>query len=90
MIAYKYISYVGMFTKTILVIPTVYACVSFMVAENEDFPFTINNSMYAAIAAISIPTIMLLFINIVNFNIFLRENNPFSQLPFVCSITQND
>ena len=34
MIAFKYISYVGMLTKTILFIPTVYACASFIMANS--------------------------------------------------------
>ena len=90
MIIYKYIAYVGIFTKTILFIPTVYACISFILAKNSDtFPMTISSTVYGAIATLSIPTLILLFINTIDFDIFLRENNPFSSLPFVCSVSQN-
>ena len=78
MIIYKYIAYLGIFTKTILFIPTVYACVSFVLAGSDDFPMTISSTVYGVIATLSIPTLILLFINTINFNIFLRENNPFS------------
>lgn len=88
MIIYKYITYVGIFTKTILFIPTVYACVSFILANSTDFPITISSSVYGVIATLSVPTFILLSINTINFNIFLRENNPFSELPFVCSVSQ--
>jgi heme/copper-type cytochrome/quinol oxidase subunit 2 len=72
MIAYKYISYVSIFTKTILFIPTVYACVSFVMANSDNFPMSISGSLYGIIATLSIPTIILLFINTINFDIFLR------------------
>lgn len=89
-IVYKYIAHVGIFTKTILFIPTVYACVSFILANSDSFPMQISPSIYGAIAGLSIPTLFLLIINTINYNIFLRENNPFSSLPFVCSVSQNE
>jgi hypothetical protein len=72
MIAYKYISYVGILTKTILFIPTIYACLSFIMANSESFPMTISNALFGPIAALSVPTLILLFINTINFSIFLR------------------
>lgn len=72
MIAYKYIAYVGILTKTVLFIPTVYACVSFIMANSDSFPMDITGTLYGAIATLSIPTIVLLFANTINFSIFLR------------------
>ena len=72
MIAYKYISYVGILTKTILFIPTVYACTSFIMANSESFPMTISGSLLGPIAALSVPTLILLFVNTIIFSIFLR------------------
>lgn len=89
MIIYKYIAYLGIFTKTVLFIPTVYASVSFILADSDTFPINISPSVFGAVATLSIPTLILLFVNTINYNIFLRESNPFSSLPFVCSVSQN-
>ncbi len=89
MLAFKYISNVGILTKTVLFIPTVNACVSFIMANSSTSAIQISSTLYGAITVISIPTLILLLINTADFIIFLRENNPFSKLPFVGSINQN-
>ncbi len=72
MIAYRYIAYVGILTKTVLFIPGVYACVSFVMANTDGFPMKVSGSMYGVIATLSIPTLILLIVNTINFNVFLR------------------
>lgn len=91
MLAYKYISNIGIFTKTILFIPTVNACLSFIMANtNAERAIQIPDELYGVVTVLSIFTLILLLINSINFIIFLRENNPFSKLPFVGSVNQNE
>ena len=89
MIVFNYISHVGIFTKTILFIPVIHACATFIMANTSKYPMNIKPELYGVIAAISIPTLIFLLISTINFTIFLRENNPFSNLPFVSSVTHN-
>lgn len=73
MIAYKYMAYVGILTKTVLLIPTVNATLSFIASSPSNSQgVQISSAWYGTIAAVSIPTFILLLLNTINYVIFLR------------------
>jgi hypothetical protein len=76
----------AVFLKSILLIPL---SLSFSAFINPN-SFNLTTSYQIALAILSIIGVILTLINLILYIFFIRDNSPFSKLPFACSVSNRE
>lgn len=80
--AIRFVSLYAIFLKSIFLIPL---SLSFTAFINPD-AFNLTTQYQISLAILSIIGFALTFVNLILYIFFLRDNSPFSKLPFSCSV----